>query len=188
MYKNKRGVSPVIATVLLVLLALVLALIIFLWVRSWLGEKVQKDLGEGMILIEEVCKSVGFKAEVSRSFTSGGTVEIEVAIENTKNVPIYGIQLMKVAQGSKKTIGTAKYTPSGTDIESVRAGQSYIFSTAGPSSHFGATTTKVNTLISSDSVLIRPMILGKTESSSETKEHICTNDEVSVTTEVIGAT
>src|SRR3989344_3755796 len=104
MYKNKRGLSPVIATVLLVLLALVLALIIFLWVRSWLGEKIQKDLGEGMILIEEACKNVGYKGEVVKD-TVGGSVE--VLVENTKNVPIYGIKLIKVSKGSKKTLGTA---------------------------------------------------------------------------------
>src|SRR3989338_2821478 len=104
MYKNKRGVSPIVATVLLVLLALVLALIIFLWAKSWLGEKVQKDLGEGMILAEEACKSVGFKAEATKIMPDN----IEVAVENTRNVPIYGIKIIKISKGAKKTLGIGR--------------------------------------------------------------------------------
>jgi flagellin-like protein len=180
MFKNKRGISPVIATILLVLLALVLALIIFLWVRSWLGEKIQKDLGEGMILIEEACKSVGFKAEVTRDMMG----EVKLAIENTKNVPIYGAKLIKVSRGSKKTIGTAR---SPVNLGTIKAGQTYVFSTTsmGGSSNFGdlTETDKVkSSLNQNDTVLIRPLIVGITKSLQ--KEHTCSGDDISVTTKV----
>jgi len=178
MFKNKRGISPVIATILLVLLALVLALIIFLWVRSWLGEKIQKDLGEGMILIEEACKSVGFKAEVTRDMMG----EVKLAIENTKNVPIYGAKLIKVSRGSKKTIGTARST---VNLGTIKAGQTYVFSTTGTggSSNFGTETEYVKSnLNQGDTVLVRPLIVGITKSLQ--KEHTCSGDDISVTTKV----
>ena len=39
---KKRGLSPVIASVLLILLVLVLASIIFLWARGFIGEQIEK--------------------------------------------------------------------------------------------------------------------------------------------------
>ncbi|MDP3881564.1 MAG: hypothetical protein Q8Q31_01665 [Nanoarchaeota archaeon] len=179
MYKNKRGVSPVIATVLLVLLALVLALIIFLWVKSWLGEKIQKDLGEGMILIDEACKSVGFKAEIGK--TNVG--DIEVAVENTRNVPIYGVKIIEVSRGSKKTLGTAR---SPGELGAIKAGQAYVFSTnprIGSSNFDDSTATVKDRLESGDTVLIRPVIVGLTKSSQ--KEYVCSGEDISVTTEVL---
>ena len=40
---EKRGLSPVIATVLLVGIALVLASIVFLWAKNFIGEAVTKE-------------------------------------------------------------------------------------------------------------------------------------------------
>ena len=40
--KDKRAISPVVATVLLIVLVLILAAIIFLWARGFVGEQVEK--------------------------------------------------------------------------------------------------------------------------------------------------
>jgi flagellin-like protein len=57
---NKRGLSPVVASALLILLVLVLASIIFLWARGFIGDQVEK-FGEP---IEDSCRGVSF--EVAR--------------------------------------------------------------------------------------------------------------------------
>lgn len=163
MYKNKRGISPVVATVLLIVIVLVIALFVILWARSWFAEKIQKDLGEGEILIEEVCKSVGFKAEVS---SSG-----KVSVENTRNVPIYGVKVIKVGTGSKKEMGSARRS--------------------GPALQPGQTDTLTLTLNSGatlqkdQTVIVRPILAGTTQSSKVKREYTCTGDDNSVTTKVI---
>ena len=100
---NRRGVSPVIATVLLIAIALVLAIIVFLWAKSFIGEKTKK-FGEP---IEFSCEDISFIAE---AFDSD-----EIDIENKGNVPIYGIEVRKKDTGTildagrfEKTIGVGE--------------------------------------------------------------------------------
>jgi hypothetical protein len=55
--ENKRGLSPAIASVLMVLLVLVLASIIFLWARGFISEQIEK-FGTP---IEDACSLVSFE-------------------------------------------------------------------------------------------------------------------------------
>jgi flagellin-like protein len=164
MKKVKRGVSPVIATVLLVLLAVILAVIIFLWARSILTEKAQKDMGKGPIQVEEVCKSVKFNAEVS-SFADS---KVSVELSNAGNVPIFGIELLKVSAGREKIVGTATFPLS--DIDAIKAGKTHIFSDVRAS------------LSKNDEVIVVPIILGKVKNSY--KQHLC-DKEYGIATKVI---
>lgn len=50
----KRGLSPVVATVLLIALAIILAMIIFIWARGWISEQIEKK-GKP---IDQVCDGV----------------------------------------------------------------------------------------------------------------------------------
>jgi flagellin-like protein len=88
---NRKGVSPVIATVLLVAMVIVLALIVFLWFRGITKEAVTKFGGTN---IEIVCNDVSFVSDYSSGILS---------ISNEGNVPIYSIELKEVAGGSHKT-------------------------------------------------------------------------------------
>ena len=88
---DKKGLSPVIATVLLISLVLVLATIIFLWARAFIPEKVQKFDSP----IEDSCKNVVFEASYGSE---------AVTVQNNGNVPIYSIQV-----GVKKGIGSLSY-------------------------------------------------------------------------------
>jgi flagellin-like protein len=88
---KKRGLSPIIATVLLISMALLLAVIIFIWARSFIGEKAQK-FGEP---VEFSCEDVNFDAEIY-----GGSVHIV----NRGNVPIYGVELKQKGAGSVKGV------------------------------------------------------------------------------------
>ena len=56
---GRRGLSPVIASVLMILLVIVLAGIIFFWARGFISEQIEK-FGKP---VEEYCSSVSFVAE-----------------------------------------------------------------------------------------------------------------------------
>jgi flagellin-like protein len=81
---KKKGLSPVIATVLLVVLALVLAAIIFLWARGFVTEQLEKQ-GKPT---DQVCKDVSF--EIDSTPVGGG---VEVQIVNRGNIPIYNFDV-----------------------------------------------------------------------------------------------
>jgi len=90
-FRQKKGISPVIATVLLVAMVIVIALIIFLWFRSLSEEAITKFGGTNIKL---VCKDVSF---------SSGYVGGSLSISNFGNVPIYGMQVKISSQGSHET-------------------------------------------------------------------------------------
>lgn len=87
--KNKRGLSPVIATVLLVALVLVLAVIVFLWARSSISEQVEK-FGQP---IERNCEDVDFTAVYSTGL-------LDVA--NNGNVPIHEFEVKQFSGGNSE--------------------------------------------------------------------------------------
>ena len=82
--KNKPGVSPVIASTLMILLVLVLAAIIFLWARGFISEQVEK-FGRP---VEELCSSVGFKVEKTGD-------ELEVVNRGNVNIRHLDIKLFR---------------------------------------------------------------------------------------------
>ncbi|HTZ41859.1 MAG TPA: archaellin/type IV pilin N-terminal domain-containing protein [Candidatus Omnitrophota bacterium] len=84
---KKKGVSPIIATVLLIGLVIALGTIVFIWFRSFTQEAVTKFSGEN---VELVCGDVQFEA----SYTNGN-----LAISNTGNVPIYNFSV-KIDSGN----------------------------------------------------------------------------------------
>jgi flagellin-like protein len=87
---RKKGISPVIATVLLIAMVVVLALIIFMWFRGFTQEAVTKfDTN-----VELVCNDVTFDASYANGILS---------IVNTGNVPIYRVKLKESGQGSYST-------------------------------------------------------------------------------------
>ncbi len=87
----KRGVSPVIATSLLIAMVVVIGLIIFLWFRGFTQEAVTKFGGKNIKL---VCQDVQFESSYS-----GG----ELFLSNVGNVPIYSIKLKIDKPGSHET-------------------------------------------------------------------------------------
>jgi len=130
---KKKGMSPVIATVLLVALGLILAIIIFLWARTFIGESVQKE-GRN---IEQSCEEVRFEAEI---------IGQKLSIENIGTVPIYGAELRK-----KKIIG---------EIKKAGIFQGGII-TAGKTGTIPIDSDTA--LESGDAVIVVPILLGETE-------------------------
>jgi flagellin-like protein len=89
--KNKRGLSPVVATVLLITMVIVIGLIIFLWLRG-LNEEVITKFGEKNIRL--VCDEVEFTADYDG---------VNLYISNIGNVPIYRVMLKIEGDGSHST-------------------------------------------------------------------------------------
>ncbi|MBI2043213.1 hypothetical protein HYT25_02380 [Candidatus Pacearchaeota archaeon] len=90
--QNKRGLSPVIATVLLVGLVVVSGLIIFMWFRGFIQEAGMKNDQN----IQLVCNDVQFDASYS-------DVTGDLAIKNIGSVPIYGFKVITSGPGGHDT-------------------------------------------------------------------------------------
>ncbi len=85
---KKKGVSPVIATILLIALVVVIGIIIFTWFKGLTGESITKFGGQN---VKIVCNDVRFDASYS-----GKTL----TISNLGNVPIYDFDIKKEGSGS----------------------------------------------------------------------------------------
>ena len=148
MLSNKKGLSPVIATTLLILVAVILAAIIFWWIRTFVQESVQKNLGGGPEPIQNFCPDVKFNADVS-----DGTI----TVQNNGQVPIYGVEVKQKGFASLKSIGEA------TDSSlAIKTGETYTFSSAEYSG---------SPLTGAGSLTIIPILLG--ESGSSQKAYPC---------------
>jgi len=91
--RKKRGISPVIATVLLVAMVVVIGLIIFLWFRGITEEAVTKFGGKN---IELVCEEVEFLSDYSATGI--------LSVSNMGNVPIFGMKARIFKQGGHETL------------------------------------------------------------------------------------
>lgn len=89
---KKRGLSPVIASVLLIALVIVLIAIILLWSYGFIGEQIEK-FGEN---IEEYCESVEFSASLIKGPGTLDTLEIT----NRGNVDINSIEIKIFKDGN----------------------------------------------------------------------------------------
>ncbi|MEK6927574.1 MAG: archaellin/type IV pilin N-terminal domain-containing protein [Nanoarchaeota archaeon] len=78
---NKKGLSPVIATVLLVSMAVIIAALIFMWAKGTIAERYLK-FNEP---VERSCENTNFDIEILR--------DGNVSAVNRGNVPIYGFKL-----------------------------------------------------------------------------------------------
>lgn len=86
---SKKGLSPVIATVLLIALAIVLVGIVFLWIRGFISEQVEKQ-GKP---VEQVCADVNFEKDIQ---IYGDYLDLRIT--NIGNVHIYGMDVKFVGE------------------------------------------------------------------------------------------
>ncbi|MEK6928913.1 MAG: archaellin/type IV pilin N-terminal domain-containing protein [Nanoarchaeota archaeon] len=157
---QKKGLSPVIATMLLLLITVVLAIIILIWARSFIAEKTQKDLGSGPEAIELLCDDIKFESDV---IVKQGSVS--VAVVNKGSIPIYAIELRKKSRGFVEIIGVAEH-PS----MAIKSGND--------------ATLKIETdkLIIGDNVIVVPVLLGE---SGKTKKAYTCNEDYGFVTEAV---
>jgi len=174
---KKRGISPVIATMLLISIALLLAVIIFLWAKAFLDERIQKDLGGGPEPIESFCKDVNIAAE---AFTTDKVVtQCEgilpqnnqgcsyVRVVNRGNIPVHGLEIREKASNSVKSVGTfSKKADDGNPIRTIRIGEdATIIIFPDP------TDSLATRLIDTNDLLVTPIILG--EKGTQYEAHAC---------------
>ncbi len=100
--RMKKGISPVVATVLLISIVIILALIIFLWAKSYIGEAVEKK----GISAEQACSEISLKT----AYVGG-----KLQVSNNGNIPVYRLEVRGEKQGSINKI---------EDIDNLRIGQS----------------------------------------------------------------
>jgi flagellin-like protein len=144
---SKKGISPVIATVLLISLVLILAAIIFMWARSFLPEQIQK-FGSP---VADSCKEVGFEAEYTATTH-------EISIINRKNIPIYRVQVGK----KSGLLGSVSYLENSTAQSVIGVGESGSFGVEG--------------VASGDELVIIPVLLGEVQDTGEKKAFACGSD------------
>lgn len=94
MSKDKRGLSPVIATVLLISITIVLASVIFFQMRGFLGDQ----MDESDVVLAQACKGVAFDLDYK---IVGNEVDLRVA--NRGNVPIVDLNV-KIVRGGESNL------------------------------------------------------------------------------------
>ncbi len=152
---EKKGVSPVIATVLLVAMVVVIALIIFLWFRRIGGETITKFGGEN---IELTCQKVEFTAD----YYNG-----ELSIVNDGNIPIFGMKIKIVGGGSRESM----------DLEDISTWPDKGLAQGGSYSEDISSYTG-----SAESIILTPVLLGTSEKGERT--HTCDEKQNSYEIEV----
>jgi flagellin-like protein len=90
---KKRGLSPVIASVLLIFLVLILASIIFLWARGFFSEQLEKG-GEA---VENQCSKIIFTVEPTASYAGQGSIELDFS--NLGDIAIYTVNIKEIGGG-----------------------------------------------------------------------------------------
>ena len=90
--KDNRGVSPVVATILLIGMVLVMVLIVFIWFKGFTQEAITKFDKN----VDLVCGETRFEASYSNS---NGIL----AVSNIGNVPIYNMKVKISAGGNYET-------------------------------------------------------------------------------------
>ncbi len=141
---SKKGVSPVIATTLLIAMVVVIGLIIFLWFRGFTEEAVTKFGGTNIKL---VCRDVQFESSYS-----GGSL----FLSNIGNVPIYSVKLKVEKPGSHETLDITEIANWPTE----GLNQGGVFS--------GDISSSVN---DADEITVIPVLRGVSKSGART--HVC---------------
>src|SRR3989344_6352117 len=99
--KEKKGVSPVVSTVLLIMIVIVIAIIIILWARGFVKEIIEKNIDGNIKRVNEYCNEVRLEPFVNTDNTFG--------FDNVGNVPVYRFDLKVVEtnrsiESSRKTL------------------------------------------------------------------------------------
>src|SRR3989338_620816 len=162
---KKKGVSPVVATVLLIAIVVVIAIIVFLWLRKGLIPETILKSGKN---IQLNCDEVDFSASLG-----GGYIEIT----NDGNVPIqdFNVKLIGAVSSSQVTIQELISTgtfPAGGLQQSKSFSQQY-------KTGSGFIDTNVDTII------LIPVLRGVSEEDGNEKDYVCNENNFCYEIDVI---
>ena len=148
---KKKGLSPVIASVLMIMLVLILAGMIFLWARGFVSEQIQKfDKPIG-----DVCATVNFDAVM---------VGNDLEIINRGNVGIRHFEVKLTKGGNTETDKFDFGLPQIDPGQAIREPVSFMMGDIEP-----------------DSVVIYPALLGSVRGGSTNKVFTCTDAGKAIT-------
>ncbi len=145
--KDKKGITPVIASVLLILLVFVLAILIFIWARGFIAEKVEK-FGQP---IETICSDVQFDVEILGGI-NGDTLEVI----NRGDVDIYRLEI-KLFKGGNAIFRKFSY-------KILKGGSAE-----------GSVNLAMENNDRADSVMIYPALIGNPKGKSSNRVFTCLN-------------
>jgi len=155
--KAKKGLSPVVSTILLIVIVIIIAIIIFLWAKRFIGEIGEKEILGVRKSVDKFCPEVKFEASVESD---------KLYMVNTGDVPIYDINIKQIDTDSGSSL-VENYT-----IQ-LEGGSTY-----GPDDE--ADRPSINSLIY-ERVIIIPVLLGET---SKTREKYTCGEEFGVEIEL----
>ena len=89
---RKKGITPIISTVLLIMIVVILAIIILLWSRGFVREAILKEIAGQEKTIDKYCIEVQLETFVDPDGTFG--------FKNIGNVPLYSYNLKLTQAGS----------------------------------------------------------------------------------------
>jgi len=107
--KGKKGLSPVIATVLLVMLVMFLAAIVSLWARGFISEQIEK-FGKP---IEDQCIEIDFDVAVVGGYAGQHALEVI----NHGNTDIYRLEIKKTKGGNSEVSKFKFNIPAGHPVK-----------------------------------------------------------------------
>lgn len=149
--RGKRGVSPVVSTILLIMIVIILAIIILLWSVGFVKEVYTKEVDGKEQSVDNICKILTIDAIINNDGSFG--------IRNSGNVPIYKIKLKVTAKDSgDSTIGEVM-DQDGHSV-SLGPGQSAIISQ--PGENYG----------DYEEVKVIPILLAKKQGGGDTPEEV----------------
>lgn len=120
--KGKRGISPVIATVLLIAIVLVLATIIFIWMRGFIGEEITK-FGNP---IKDACSDVDLVVTSDASGAininnrgSVGVLSVKLKVDDSGDESLVDCDEINLAPAKSVTVPTSTCDSVSGDLISV---------------------------------------------------------------------
>jgi len=150
---SRRGLSPIIASVLLIFLVLIIAAMIFLWARGFFSEQIEKG-GES---VESQCQKVKMRASIAGGFRGQRLVEFEIS--NDGDIDLHGVSI--------------KESRAGNDVANF-----FAVNLGGGDS----TVVEMNIdSAASDKIIIYPVLLGGVKGGNENKEYTCLENPVVIT-------
>jgi len=145
----KKGLSPIITTVLLIALTIVITSVVFLWFRGMVEEGVTKFEKN----IKLVCDDVEFEA----SYSSG-----TLSIVNNGNVPLFRINLKISKDGSYQT----------KEITELSGGENWPSTGLSTGTTFSGNIGNDPAVKNAQSAIISPVLIG-TSSKEGKKTFVC---------------
>jgi flagellin-like protein len=142
---NKKALSPVIATALLIMLVLVLAVTIFFWLRGLISEQVEKKGAD----IKFSCDNVN--VEVKKTTLN------KLVITNRGNVPVEYFEIRQTTAGTSVT------------RNSNEAGDSSVI--AGDSISISIPTSNPNAINPSAEFVLFPVLVGNVKGDTTNRKY-----------------